>query len=499
MTIKDKIRIFKSIDFGSIDGLNDKHLTSYFLDKNYWAKLINGKEFFVIGRKGTGKSAIYTWLYEQQFKQGVLIENLSFKNFPFEKLLKLSDDDFSKPNQYQSIWRNIILSEVAALIVKDQLVSTDAEFLEIKKFVEYRFGKDLTELHQKVMTTTTKKDGGLKSNFIEASKGSSKEIELGDGFENITTINKRLEQLIRSFLKRNRTRRYVVQFDQLDDNYTTYVNNQAYFQCIISLFKAIYDLNVTFDYEGIPVKVIAYLRSDIYYEINTYDPDSARWDDHKYVLNWSIINQRDWYSPPLLQLINLRILKSYPTLKTAKSPFHELLKDEDLGILDDGFKIKPFKYIIHRTFHRPRDIVQFCKYIQNEVKETDQLDYRTIFNAEKKYSDWLLGEVANEIGPQIKHTKTLYAFLRTLGSRPFNKRYFVDQFVRGRNQNIEKSPQALMRFLYRLGVIMNINELNGQREFYSIIRNERTELDDRMKMMLHSGVIKGLHTYQNEN
>jgi len=195
----------------------------------------------------------------------------------------------------------------------------------------------------------------------------------------------------------------------------------------------------------------------------------------------------------------LRILKSYPTLKNVKSPFHELLKDDDLGILDDGFKIKPFKYIIHRTFHRPRDIVQFCKYIQSEIKETDQLDYRTIFNAEKKYSDWLLGEVANEIGPQIKHTKTLYAFLRTIGSRPFNKKFFIDQFLRGRNQNIEKSPQALMRFLYRLGVIMNINEMNGQREFYSIIRNERTELDDRMKMMLHSGIIKGLHTYQNEN
>jgi hypothetical protein len=55
-----------------------------------------------------------------------------------------------------------------------------------------------------------------------------------------------------------------------------------------------------------------------------------------------------------------------------------------------------------------------------------------------------------------------------------------------------------MRFLYRLGVIMNVNENSDQREIYSIIRNERTELDDRMNMMLHSGVIKGLHTYQTE-
>ena len=199
-----------------------------------------------------------------------------------------------------------------------------------------------------------------------------------------------------------------------------------------------------------------------------------------------------------MQIINKRILKSYPTLSSSNNPFRELLNEEDLDILDDGFKIKPFKYIVHRTFHRPRDVVQFCKYIQNEVKDTDQLDYRTIFNAEKKYSDWLLGEITNEIGPQIKHTKTLYAFLRTLGSRPFNKRFFIDQFLRGRNRNIEKSPQALMRFLYRLGVIMNINDVNTRREVYSIIRNERTELDDRMKMMLHAGIIKGLHTYQYE-
>jgi hypothetical protein len=498
MDIKDKIRIIKAIDFGSIDGLNDKHLSSYFIDKNYWSKIVNGKEFFIIGRKGTGKSAIYTWIHEQQYKQGVLIENLSFKNFPFEKLLKLSDDDFSKPNQYQSIWRNIILSEIAAQIIKDQLTKTDEEYQELERYVKYRFGTDLTELHQKVTTTTKKSEGGLKFEFLNLGKSSAKEISLGDGLENITTINKRLEQLIRSYLKRNKTRKYVIQFDQLDDNYTSFINNKAYFQCIISLFKAIYDLNISFDYEGINVKIVAYLRSDIYYEINTYDPDSARWDDHKFLLNWSIINKRDWVNPPLLQLINKRILASTKSIN-EKSPFHFLFNDNDLAILDEGFKMKPFKYIVHRTFHRPRDIVQFCKYIQKEVKDTDQLDYRTIFNAEKKYSDWLLGEISNEIGPQIRYTKTLYAFLRTLGSRPFDKKYFVSQFLKGRNKNIEKSPQALMRFLYRLGVIMNINEINGQREFYSIIRNERTELDERLKMMLHSGIIKGLHTYEYED
>lgn len=56
-----------------------------------------------------------------------------------------------------------------------------------------------------------------------------------------------------------------------------------------------------------------------------------------------------------------------------------------------------------------------------------------------------------------------------------------------------------MRYLYSLGVISNINYANGNREIYSIIRNERTQLDDSLKMIIHSGLIKGLNTYQYES
>lgn len=493
----DLLKILKQIDFGSIDGLNDKHLSSYFIDKNYWNKIINGKIYYVIGRKGTGKSAIYTWLFEQQARQGVLIANLSFNNFPFEKLLNLRDDDFSRPNQYQSIWRNIILSEIAGQIVKDVTNPIDEEYSDIRNYVEYRFGSDLTDLHKKVTSSTDKTDSGLKWKIFSLSKSSSLSIEFGDGFDNITAINNKLEKLICDYLKRNQKRRYIIQFDQLDDNYSRFINNQDYFQCIISLFKTIYSLNQSFDYQNLLIKSIAYLRSDIFYEINASDPESSRWDDFKYVISWAILNKRDWINPPILEIINKRIKVSYPIIE-GKSPFHTIFNENLLNIIDEGLKVKPLKYIMHRTFHRPRDFVQFCKYIQREAKESNQFDFRTILNAEKEYSSWLLGEISNEISAQLKYTKTLYAFLRTLGERPFTKEQFILKFNQGRNQNIKKvkSSQALMRYLYSLGVISNINFANGTRELYSIIRNERTQLDDSLKMIIHSGLIKGLNTYQ---
>jgi hypothetical protein len=492
--IKEKIDLIKKIDFGSIDGLYDKHLPNYFLDDNYWERLVNGKEFFVIGRKGTGKSAIYSWLYDQQFDKGVLIENSSFKSFPFERLLKLSDDDFTRPNQYQSIWRNIILTEFAALIIRDDKNQVDEEWKQLQQYVEYRFGKDLTELHKKVTTSTNKTEFGLQIKGIGGKTESNRTIEFGDGFENISMINRKLENIISSYLKRNPTTKYILQFDQLDDNYTSYVSNDKYFQAIISLFKVIYDLNLTADRDGLPTKVIAYLRSDIFYEINSFDPESSRWDSYKYHLNWSIINKSDWFNPGLLRLINLRIKHSVPSIK-SRSEFNFLFFEDDLKLMDGSLKMKPFKYIVHRTFHRPRDFVQFCIKIQDEIKKTNQLDHRTIYNAEKEYSLWLLTEISNEIGTQLTGTKTLFVFLRQLGEKPFTKKDFTTTFLSGRNKNINKSPEALMRFLYRLGILYNVNINKGTREFYSIIRNERSELDDNMKMQLHSGILKGLHTY----
>ncbi len=96
-------------DFGNPDGLYDANLENYFLDQSYWENIVLNNTYYVIGRKGTGKSAIYNWIANRQIEKNILISNLSFKNFPFEKLLKLSDDDFSRPNQYQSIWKNLVV------------------------------------------------------------------------------------------------------------------------------------------------------------------------------------------------------------------------------------------------------------------------------------------------------------------------------------------------------------------------------------------------------
>lgn len=481
-------------DFGNPDGLYDAHLENYFLDQNYWKNIVEGNTYFVIGRKGTGKSAIYNWIKNRESEKGMLISNLSFRSFPFEKLLKLSDDDFTRPNQYQSIWKYIILSEFAKQIVLDQNnYENSEEYRELFAFVQYRFGKNLQDLHSKITTRSNKTEAGLQFKGMGPKITKGQAVQLGDGIENISEINIRLEDLVLSNLA-SKQRAYLIQFDQLDDNYTLYVDNRKYFESLMSLFKVIYSINSVIVSYNPNAKVVAYLRSDIFFQFSSHDPDSAKFDYHTHHLNWAIINKNDWRNPPLLQLVNARIENSVEELEGLSS-FYYIFNKNFIKLYENGNQIEPFRYIIHRTFHRPRDLVQFCIKTKEQAERMNKLDYGTIKAAEKEYSSWLIDELKNEISPIIPHTDTLFTFLRTLGTQRFSAKKFKNYFRKGRNKNINKSPEALLRYLYELGIIQNVNITKNRTEYYSIIRNEKSKYETGKDAVLHSGLIKGLHTF----
>lgn len=89
------IDLIKKIDFGEIDGYGDPNLEKYFLDNDYWQKVVENNVFFVVGKKGTGKSSIYQMIARESFNKGCVIVNKDFGEFPFEKLLCLHDDNFA--------------------------------------------------------------------------------------------------------------------------------------------------------------------------------------------------------------------------------------------------------------------------------------------------------------------------------------------------------------------------------------------------------------------
>ena len=489
---KQLVDLIKKINFGDIDGLYDPNINDYFIDNEYKQSLLKDTKYFVIGRKGTGKSSLYNWLYRNQNDEDIMVANKSFNDFPFEKLLKLSDDAFSKPNQYQSIWKNIIYSEIARLIITDESNNPiDDNWDELHNYINHIFGASIVDLHKEIVRKVSKSTSSIGYDSLYLNNEASHEIELYDGYSNLTKINERLNIVISNYLKVNPSKLYVVQFDQLDDNYTQYTNRLEYIQCLISLFKSIYQINQTFRANNIPVKVIAYLRSDIFNQFNRHDPESSRWEQYVLKLNWAIINKNDWDDCSLLKLINARISHSLPYLN-HNNPFYVFFHGKRYG---NKKYDSVFKYIIHRTFQRPRDLIQFCIKIQNEVISTNRLNWQTIINAEKEYSLWLLGEIENEIAPQIHDTESLYELLRLFGREPYTLSGFRSVYNNYASHFQNYTYEEILKLLYSFGIVFNVRLENKKIvEQFSVIRNDRSVFNRDLNIKTHPGFYEGLHT-----
>lgn len=466
------IDLIRKIDFGEIDGYGDPNLEKYFLDNGYWDKIIEDKTFFVVGKKGTGKSAVYRMIEQEAPNKGCLIINKDFGEFPFDKLLKLGDDDFAKPNQYQTIWKNVIYNLFIQAIAKlpDE---SNQHYKEIKNYNDTFWGSAL-DLHKEIISKAVKTQGSLLVHGIGFGAEKKTQCDFRYNDDNITTINSKLYTLLENyFITTDSEAKIVIQFDRLDDNYNQYQDVEEYYQAIISLFKTVYNFNQSLRAKSIQnAKVVLYIRSDIIRAMATRDAESARWDDFRIDLDWRVTSIRNAHHSNLYKMVMKRIYVSCPELKGKK--FGEIFTfGEDLK---KDYKVYDlFNSLILQTLFRPRDLINLLKILQNAICAKGALNSNAYNEALKKYSNWLVNtEIANEINPVLgKDYKYVLELLRLCGSKRLSVKTFTERYHAVKH-DFSMAPLDLLNFLYDVGIIENIwiNNASGKYMHRSIFRNE---------------------------
>lgn len=509
MTEKEKISLFRRIDFGDIDANADPNLESYFIDDNYWENIIEKPVFYVIGKKGTGKSALYRMFKKYSYDKGAIISNHDFGDFPINKFMTLSDDDFANPNQYQSLWKLVVLNIFVSLIVNSETADISNNYYEeLKKYYDIRLG-DASDLLRRSINLVHKREHSLEVEKIGIKPKLSSETGIATeyGFDDysLSELNRKLLDSITNYFKTCNCNDipYIIQFDRLDDTYNQANDLKKYYDVIISLMKIVYTMDTNFRINEINnVKVIVYLRTDIVDEIAKRDSESARWDDFTYKLNWAIVNKKDWKDSKLLKVIDKRISTSINDEINLRS----LLDSSTIQLQRKNYSKEKYKdvikYIVDQTMHRPRDLIMFCKYIKKEIEKPhcQEISYRTIKNAEKEFCDWLANkELANEINPIIKNTKELYDILRRIGDSPFKYEQFKTLYDDNDTLNKYATADEMAEYLYDIGIFMNVywsyvpNKKRNVQRFKSKIRNY-SSIDKNMKLQIHPGVWKGINS-----
>jgi len=117
-----KTNVFEEIEDWKLEAKLEDNERYYYHTREI-AKIESGKKCYVIGRKGSGKTAISEHLH-QKIDPKKFSKKLTFKNFPFADLYRYSNDSYNPPNQYITFWKYVIYSSIAQLMAKNENIDS---------------------------------------------------------------------------------------------------------------------------------------------------------------------------------------------------------------------------------------------------------------------------------------------------------------------------------------------------------------------------------------
>ena len=472
---------FWDIEWGPDEARGDKNLNRYFVSIPEYHDILNGKFRYIIGRKGTGKTAICENIELFASSNPLWFTDfLSLRDLPLSIVRDLRDRSYRDKSQFVPVWTFLILVALARLVLKDQGALPADAVRELEAFFKCNFPHAAYSFSDTLKTLEEKKAKiGVVASWLNL------DAEKGNGRESFAEVHyQKASQMILDTLKKIQSDSvYFIFMDELDEGYRG--GDQSLRLILLALLRATEHLSLVFQERGIKFRPILVLRSDIYDRLE--DNDLNKLDDYVVRLRWHS-QSTGGYSTR--KLVDARIRASL-TIPLTENAWESVVINSDPMMPD---KIKDlWSYIANRTFERPRDILKFLKEC-HKIRSAGKLGWTEIKEAEFAYSRWFMNELRDEIHSHLSVWKEAVQCISKMGKRTFYtgdlaKEVSSDPKLCAWMEQEHSSPEKIISYLFDFGVIGNLDEHNRWLFKY---KNEDILWNPKMKMILHFGFQKQL-------
>lgn len=372
---------FSDVEWGEDEAKNDDLLDLYFVEFPGYDDILKGKKRYLIGRKGTGKSAILQKIrLEAQDSPTYFCTDISLRDFPLNDFKALGERGLQDKSKYVSAWKFLLLTEIANMIIQDHSIKESQELEILRQFIKANFpdGISVTETIIKLRQNENKIAMAWSALSGEVSASSSTETTSHIHYNKAV---KALEQLLSKFQSSST---YLLLIDELDEGYR--VKNSNLNVVILALLRAVDELYNYFSKNGIQCIPITALRSDIFDSLE--DNDLNKLDDYVLRLNWTTDENDPWSLKRIAEKrIEATLRKKYPDF--PECDYWNMVADD--RTVPKGL----WQYICILTFSRPRDIIKLLKYCSKRINNR-RLTLKDVQNVEVDYSGWFYREFRDE-------------------------------------------------------------------------------------------------------
>jgi hypothetical protein len=480
--IENKLKSVLDLELGFNDAENYKRrenkqfLNEVFVRNEYLEKLCSPAVSFLVGEKGTGKTAYAVYLANNNYKENRA--NIRYiRETEYDKFIRLKQEKHLDLSDYTSIWKTILY-----LLISEQVCEAEGahKFLErfsglrylrkaINEFFNDGFSPEIKKALEFVQNSKLAAELVAKHSKISSERNDSVSFSETKFQTNLLYIERAFELA----LKQTKYKANHILFIDGVDIRPGSIEYQDYLECVKGLANAIWELNNDIfpslkDSPG-RLRVVLLIRPDIFESLNLQN-QNTKIKSNSVILNWTHQYSRHRESG-LFKIID-RLLSFQQDERLPLGDAWDHYFPWNAPNVNDKFD-KPSSFIsfLRWSYHRPRDIVTMLDCLQRRAKLQglnmpsfgqecfDDSDFK------REYSDYLLGELKDQLS--FYYTSDEYQiflnFFKLLnGNAEFTYSQYLIYFQDFKNtsgipQNnlpaFMASPELFLQFLYDLNVI----------------------------------------------
>lgn len=424
------------------------HWKDYFVEFPGFNNVLKGRKRFIVGRKGTGKTAILQKIRLQSNTDPTIFSvDVSLRDFPLNDFRSLGDRSLQDKSKYVAAWKFILLTELAGMILKDESIEQTPYTDALQDFMTRNFpnGILVTNTIERLRQNENKisLDVSILSGNIKDSKSEEEVAQI-----HYNRAVKTLEDILQGI---ESTSTYYELIDELDEGYNS--DNSNLNSVILALLRASDEVYHSFKSSCINFIPITALRSDIF--DNLEDNDLNKLDDYVLRLNWTTDEDSAW---SLKQIAERRIAATLEKDTSPKKGCDYWSQVADNASTEKGL----WQYLCILTFSRPRDIIKILKYCSEEVT-SQKLTLTDVQRAEERYSDWFYREFRDEVQSFMPCWKGALNCISEI-ARGKERVSVLAERLKGNGEvakwcsDNKKEPLDIIKILFNYSVIGCINE-----------------------------------------
>lgn len=261
------------INFGAIDADNDALLLDSFEDHEAYLSILKREKFLVVGRKGSGKTAIFKKILTTNQPHFFCFGH-TFSDYPWhhhDKQARIGIPDFDK---FTHSWKYLILLTASKIILNyDNSLPYDESSMncmsKIEQFVIDTYGTrdpDVTQVFTPSKNLKIKPHFQIDLKVLKAGM-SAEQVSMNDLPTIIQDLNANLLDYVMTCL--NPEHDYFICFDQLDLGFDP--NDPNYNNRLIGLLLACRDINLAARQWTKNLFIVVFLRDDIFDNLHFED------------------------------------------------------------------------------------------------------------------------------------------------------------------------------------------------------------------------------------